>query len=73
MQAHYLSWRSQNESIEECRKLVLNAVIQEVWKAVYYGIVGDGTPDAAHTEQITFFCNMLIKIKTMYGKFKNAF
>uniref|UniRef100_H2ZW52 DUF4371 domain-containing protein n=1 Tax=Latimeria chalumnae TaxID=7897 RepID=H2ZW52_LATCH len=54
MQVHYFSWRSQNEFIEECGKLVLNSIIQEVQKAFYYSIIVDGTPDASHTEQITF-------------------
>uniref|UniRef100_H3A7E7 Uncharacterized protein n=1 Tax=Latimeria chalumnae TaxID=7897 RepID=H3A7E7_LATCH len=53
-QAHYLSWRSQNEFIEDCGKLVLNAVIQEVQKVFYYSIIVDGTPDASLMEQITF-------------------
>ena len=54
MQAHYLSWSSQNEFITECGKLVLDAVIKEVTSAFYYGIIVDGTPDVSHTEQITF-------------------
>ena len=54
MQAHYLSWSSQNEFIAECGKLVLDAVIKEVHSAFYYGIIVDGTPDVSHTEQITF-------------------
>ena len=54
MQAHYLSWRSQNEFIEECAKVVINAIIEEVKRALYYSIIVDGTPDTSHTEQITF-------------------
>lgn len=54
MQAHYLSWSSQNEFIAECGKLVLDAVIEEVKSAFYYSVIVDGTPDASHTEQITF-------------------
>ena len=54
MQAHYLSWRSQNEFIEECAKIVLNAIVDEVKRALYYSIIVDGTPDTSHTEQITF-------------------
>ena len=45
MQAHYLSWLSQNEFIEECGKVVINAIIEEVKTALYYSIIVDGTPD----------------------------
>ena len=54
MQAHYQSWSSQNEFILECGKLVQEAVIKEVKKAIYYSVIVDGTPDASHTEQVTF-------------------
>ena len=54
MQAHYLSPRSQNEFIEECSKVVLNAIVEEVKQALYYSIIVDGTPDVSHIEQITF-------------------
>ena len=54
MQAHYLSWHSQNEFIEECAKIVLNAIVDEVKRALYYSIIVDGAPDTSHTEQITF-------------------
>ena len=54
MQAHYLSWRSQNEFIEECAKIVLNAIVDEVKRALYYSIIVDGAPDTSHTEKITF-------------------
>ena len=54
MQAHYLSWLSQNEFIEECAKVVINAIIDEVKRALYYSIIVNGTPDTSHTEQITF-------------------
>ena len=47
MQAHYLSWYSQNEFIEECGKFVRQ---EEVKKAFYYSIIIDGTPDVSHTE-----------------------
>ena len=54
MQAHYLSPRSQNEFIDECSKVVLNTIGEEVKQALYYSIIVDGTPDVSHTEQITF-------------------
>ena len=44
MQAHYLSWLSQNEFIEECAKVVINAIIDEVKRALYYSIIVNGTP-----------------------------
>ena len=54
IQAHYLSPRSQNEFIDECSKVVLNAIVEEVKQALYYSIIVDGTPDVSHPEQITF-------------------
>ena len=54
MQAYYLSPRSQNESIDECSKVVLTAIVEEVKQALYYSIIVDGTPDVSHAEQITF-------------------
>ncbi|XP_012558674.3 zinc finger MYM-type protein 1-like [Hydra vulgaris] len=54
MQAHYLSWQSQNEFISECATLVQAAVVKEVKDAVYFTIITDRTPDVSHTEQITF-------------------
>ena len=54
MQAHYLSWSSQNQFLDACGKLVLNAVVNECRSALYYSIIVDGTPDVSHTEQITF-------------------
>lgn len=54
MQAHYLSWRSQNEFINECAALVQGVLLKEVMEAVYYAVRTDGTPDVLHTEQITF-------------------
>ncbi len=55
MQAHYLSWRSQNEFIEECATIVINTIIDEVKRALYYSIIVDGTPYTSHTEQITIY------------------
>ena len=54
MQAHFLSWQSQNEFISECATLVQEAVVKEVKDAVYFTIITDGTPNVSHTEQITF-------------------
>ena len=54
MQAHYLSWTSQNELLSACGKQVLDAVIKESKNALYYSVIVDGTPDVSHTEQITF-------------------
>ena len=54
MQAHCLSWPSQNEFIEECAKVVINVIIEKIKRALYYSIIVDGSPDTSHTEQITF-------------------
>lgn len=54
MQAHYLSWQSQNEFIKECASVVKESVLKEIKASIYYTIITDGTPDESHTEQITF-------------------
>ncbi|XP_047145384.1 zinc finger MYM-type protein 1 [Hydra vulgaris] len=56
MQAHYLSWKSQNEFIKECGKLVVREVIREIKKSIYFTIITDNTP---HSEQITFVFRFL--------------
>ena len=62
MQAHYLSPRSQNEFIDECSKVVLNAIVEEVKPALYYSIIVDGTPDVSQTEQITFILRFAVNL-----------
>ncbi len=50
MKAHYLSPSSQNEFINECGQLVMDAVLEEPFDAIYYTIITDGTPDSSHTD-----------------------
>ena len=54
MPAHYLSWSSQNEFIEECAKLVTQVIVNELKASFHFGIIVDGTQDVSHTEQVTF-------------------
>uniref|UniRef100_H3BBS4 HAT C-terminal dimerisation domain-containing protein n=1 Tax=Latimeria chalumnae TaxID=7897 RepID=H3BBS4_LATCH len=51
MQAHYLSWESQNKFIELCGQHVLNTILTERNEAIYFSIICDATPDISHTEQ----------------------
>nr|XP_047144759.1 uncharacterized protein LOC101236259 [Hydra vulgaris] len=74
MQAHYLSWLSQNEFISECVSLVQAAVVKEVKDAVYFTIITNGTPDVSHTEQITFILRFVrFKSGKMIWKVKERF
>ncbi|XP_065664672.1 uncharacterized protein LOC105845541 [Hydra vulgaris] len=59
MQAHYLSWKSQNEFFKECGKLVVREVIREIKKSIYLTIITDSTPDSSHSEKITFVFRFL--------------
>ncbi|XP_075060835.1 zinc finger MYM-type protein 1-like [Mixophyes fleayi] len=51
MQAHYLSWATQNEFINLCGKRVLDTILSEREKAIYFSVICDSTPDVSHTEQ----------------------
>ncbi|KAK6481103.1 zinc finger MYM-type protein 1 [Huso huso] len=51
MQAHYLSWESQNEFIELCGQHVLNTILTERSESIYFSAICDATPDISHTEQ----------------------
>ncbi|XP_030423315.1 uncharacterized protein LOC115653794 [Gopherus evgoodei] len=61
MQAHYLSWCSQNEFLKLCGEKVLSSILEEVRKARYFSIVVDGTPDASHTEQLVFILRYVMQ------------
>ena len=54
LQAHYLSWQTQNEFLALCAKNVLNEILKEIRHSYYYGLIVDGTPDVSHTEHLTF-------------------
>lgn len=58
---HYLSWMSQNEFISFCGKKVLNHILNERIKSIYYGVIVDATPDVSHQEQ-----NVLILRYVLY-------
>nr|XP_047142963.1 uncharacterized protein LOC124817184 [Hydra vulgaris] len=73
MQAHYLSWKSQNEFIKECGKLVVREVIREIKKSIYFTIITDSTPDSSHSEQITFVFRFLHFNDNQLWKVKERF
>lgn len=50
-QAHYLSWKSQNEFISLCGDHVLKTILQERNESIYFGLIVDATPDISHQEQ----------------------
>lgn len=49
--AHYLSPESQNEFINLCGQHVLNTILEERIKAIYFSVICDATPDTSHVEQ----------------------
>ncbi|CAH2256017.1 zinc finger MYM-type 1-like [Pelobates cultripes] len=51
LHAHYLSWATQNEFINLCGKHVLNTILKEREKGIYFSVICDATPDVSHTEQ----------------------
>ena len=61
MPAHYLSWSSQNEFIEECAKLVTQAIVNELKASFHFGIIVDGTQDVSHTKQVKFVVRYVLQ------------
>lgn len=59
LQAHYLSYASQNEFIQLCAEKVKDCILNERDQAKYYSIMVDATPDMSHTEQSTFILRYL--------------
>lgn len=59
LQAHYLSYSSQNEFIHICAEKVKEFILNERDHAKYYSIMVDATPDMSHTEQSTFILRYL--------------
>lgn len=41
---HYLSWMSQNEFVTLCGEKVINYILNERTKSIYYGVIFDATP-----------------------------
>lgn len=41
----------QNESINLCGKHILNTIIDEISKSIYFSVICDSTPDVSHSEQ----------------------
>lgn len=66
LQAHYLSWRTQNEFIEVCGKQVVDKILSERQHAKYYTILVDATPDVTHEEQLPFILRYLVDKETGY-------
>lgn len=65
LQAHYLSWRTQNEFIEVCGKQVVDKILSERQHAKYYNILVGATPNVTH-EQLTFILRYLVDKETGY-------
>ncbi|XP_064077661.1 uncharacterized protein LOC135195332 [Macrobrachium nipponense] len=59
LQAHYLSYSSQNEFIQLCAEKVKDCILNERDQAKYYSIMVDATPGMSHTEQSTFILRYL--------------
>lgn len=61
MQAHYLSWESQNEFLELCGNKIFQSILEDVKCSRYFGIVVDGTPDVSHNEQLIFIIRCVVR------------
>lgn len=61
LQAHYLSHETQNEFIDLCGKRVLEVILDERMKAIYFSLICDATPDVAHIEQNVLILRYVFK------------
>ena len=61
LQAHYLSYDSQNEFIEVCSNRVIEKILEERKNSKYFSILVDGTPDASHFDQLTFILRYVLE------------
>ena len=59
LQAHYLSYKIQNEFISLCSDEVKAKILEEQSEAKYYSILLDATPDVSHDEQHSFVIRYL--------------
>ena len=73
LQAHYLSWSSQNEFIGVCGGLVRASVLDERQLAKYFSVIVDGTPDSAHIEQTTIILRYLASNEDQRYSIKERF
>ena len=73
MEAHYLSWTSQNEILNACGKQIQDAIVKEYKNALYYSVIVDGIPDVSHTEQITFVLRYVHKAEDSVWAIKECF
>ena len=69
MEAHYLSWQTQNEFINICAKKVLDEILFEIEKSYYYGLIVDRTPNVSHTKQLTFYYSICCPEKPCLERF----
>lgn len=74
LQAHYLSYQIQNEFIDLCGKRVLDIILNERAKAIYFSLICDATPDVAHIEQnVLILRYVLIEAETRQSSVKERF
>lgn len=66
LQAHYLSYTSQNEFVEVCSNRVIEKILEERKASRYFSILVDGTPDASHFDQTTFILRYVFDCESEY-------
>ena len=72
MQAHYLSWQSQNEFLSLCARKPLNEISSEIDQSYYYGLIVDGTPDVSLPNSLPL-CYGILFLRTATGKWLRDF
>ncbi|XP_065659013.1 uncharacterized protein LOC136083538 [Hydra vulgaris] len=57
---HYLSKNIQEEIVQLVARATREEILKDIWKAKYYSIIEDCTPDASHQEQLTLIIRYLV-------------
>ena len=60
MNGHYPFPSSQYDFVRKCGGIIRSAAVKEIKNATYFTIIGECTPDASHTEQISFFIRFFL-------------
>ena len=74
--ATYISKTTQNEIIETCGEVILEELLKDVQKSIYFSIIFDETTDLSHVSQLSLIIRYVtsdIEVKEIFVKFLDVF